>query len=242
VGLSAAVIWQLMRGQSRAPGLAERLNAFYAPQANAYDQSREQLLHGRQALVDALALKPGERFVELGAGTGKSLDYLYPTLATLEQVTLVDLCPALLNQAKRRAAGHANVQIIEADVTTWCPAQPADVVLFSYALTMIPDWFKAIDAAFNMLRPGGRIGVVDFYVSRRCAEPGARQHSVLTRAFWPLWFGHDGVHPSADHLPYLRNVFQPMLVHEHMAHTAWLFGSGVPWYQFIGQKEDGTHD
>ena len=38
-------------------------------------------------------------------------------------------------------------------------AGTVDVVTFSYALTMIPDWRAAIRNAFRMLKPGGRIGV-----------------------------------------------------------------------------------
>ena len=32
----------------------------------------------------------------------------------------------------------------------------------SYSLSMIPDWDTALKCAFRELRPGGRIGVVDF--------------------------------------------------------------------------------
>ncbi len=44
------------------------------------------------------------------------------------------------------------------------PADPADCVYFSYALTMIPDWRRAIDNAIAMLAPGGTLGVVDFHL------------------------------------------------------------------------------
>ena len=43
---------------------------------------------------------------------------------------------------------------------------PADVVRESYSLTMIPDWFAALDQAYAMLKPGGTIGIVDFFVAR----------------------------------------------------------------------------
>ena len=35
---------------------------------------------------------------------------------------------------------------------------------------MIPDWFAAVDHAWRLLRPGGTIGVVDFYVGRKHPE------------------------------------------------------------------------
>ena len=51
-----------------------------------------------------------------------------------------------------------------ADATRFRPPEgAADVVTFSYSLTMIPDWFAALENAAAMLKPGGTIGVVDFY-------------------------------------------------------------------------------
>jgi S-adenosylmethionine-diacylgycerolhomoserine-N-methlytransferase len=88
----ARILLHLLRGQSRRGSHAERLNAFYAPQAASYDDFRERLLHGRRELIETLAPRAGERFVELGAGTGRNLLFLGEHLAGLEEITLVDLC------------------------------------------------------------------------------------------------------------------------------------------------------
>jgi hypothetical protein len=40
-------------------------------------------------------------------------------------------------------------------------------VYFSYALTMIADWRRALDNALAMLAPGGTLGVVDFHLPDR---------------------------------------------------------------------------
>ncbi|MGB5833439.1 MAG: hypothetical protein WBG92_15785 [Thiohalocapsa sp.] len=52
------------------------------------------------------------------------------------------------------------MRVIEADACTYRPARPVDLVYFSYALTMIPDWPAAIDNALAMINTGGLLGVV----------------------------------------------------------------------------------
>ena len=237
-GLSYPVLRQMLRGQSRSPDLKERLEQFYRPQSRDYDRSRASLLPGREELVRMLGLQPGEHVIDLGAGTGVNLEYMGAVLPDLASVTQVDLCPSLAGRARARAAGHPNVSVVEADLTRWRPRQAADAILMSYALTMVPDWFSAIDAALDMLRPGGRLGVVDFYVSRRVPEAGLRVHGLFTRTFWPAWFGHDGVHPSPDHLPYLRHRLETLDLHERIHRP--IPGVKVPWYIHIGRKRRGA--
>ncbi|MGE5155158.1 MAG: class I SAM-dependent methyltransferase, partial [Bdellovibrio bacteriovorus] len=168
----ARVLLRLLRGQPRRGPLAERLQAFYAPQAVHYDSFRERLLHGRAELLERLAPEPGSWLVELGAGTGRNLAFLGDGLGSLGRIDLVDLCPALLDQARRRTRGLANVRVIEADAVRYRPERPVDCVFFSYSLSMIPDWEQALRNALAMLRPGGRLGVVDFYVLERAPAPG----------------------------------------------------------------------
>lgn len=230
------ILWRLVRGEPSRTTARERLTEFYAPQAASYDRFRERLLHGRRELFERLALQPGETMVELGAGTGRNLEFLGPSLATLKQVWLVDLCPPLLDVARSRAAGWHNVAMVECDATRFQPPTTVDTVVFSYALTMIPDWFQAVDNALDMLRPWGRIAVTDFYVSRPYPESGLKRHGALTRTLWPLWFGHDGVRLNADHLPYLMCRSQIEYLQEGTGSVPWLPGLRVPYYVFIGRK------
>jgi len=195
------------------------------------------LLCGRKELIAELPVPVGAHFVELGGGTGRNLDFFGDRLTSFASVTLVYLCPSLLERARRRSAdkGWKNVRCIEADATRFGPEKPVDVVLFSYALTMIPDWFAAIDNAFAMLKPGGILGVVDFYVSRKHPAHGRQRHNVFDRTFWPMWFGHDGVHPNPDHLPYLLSRSEPISIVEDKSKVPYLPGLRCPYYRYIGR-------
>ena len=233
-----AVIRQLLRGEPRGGDHKDRLERFYGPQADAYDRFRERLLHGRRELIEALPAGTGAHVVELGGGTGRNLEFFGKRINDFASVTLVDLCPALLAQAKARceAQGWNNVRCIEADATRFGPQQPVDAVYLSYSLTMIPDWFAAIDNAIAMLKPGGHVGVVDFYVSRKHPAHGLRRHGMFSRTFWLLWFGHDGVRPNPDHLPYVMAKTTAVELVESDARVPYLPGLRCPHYRYIGKK------
>ena len=171
------ILYHLALKPVRGGDHAARLDSFYAGQAEDYDGFRARLLPGREALLrDVLARTPdGGTWVDLGGGTGAALEMGAADLGRLGRVHVVDQSDALLGIARRRIAarGWSNVEAARADVTTWRPpGGRVDAVTFSYALTMIPDWFRAVDNAWTMLRPGGVIGAVDFYVPRAHPAPG----------------------------------------------------------------------
>ena len=205
------ILYHLVLKPARGADHAERLESFYAGQADSYDGFRKRLLPGREELYQNLPVPEGGIWVDLGGGTGANLELLGPRIETLRKVYLIDLSPSLLTVAERRIQRHGwkNVEAVLADATRFRPPEgAADVVTFSYSLTMVPDWFAALENAVAMLKPGGTIGVVDFYIARKHPADGLRGHSWLTRGFWPMWFGADNVFPSPDHLPFLRSHFQ----------------------------------
>ncbi|MBO9662111.1 class I SAM-dependent methyltransferase [Dokdonella sp.] len=233
----AAVLARLLRGMPRAASHADALGAFYGPQSQHYDRFRERLLAGRAELIGSLPLPERAHVVELGGGTGRNAEFFGDRLARIERFEVVDLCRPLLAQARERAQRVPQLHAVEADATTYRPAQPVDCVFFSYALTMIPDWRGAIANAIAMLKPGGVLGVVDFYVSPARSEfADATRHSALTRAFWPAWFRHDGVRLDAEHLTTLRRALPPHEVVEARAPVPYLPLGRVPYYRFIGRK------
>jgi S-adenosylmethionine-diacylgycerolhomoserine-N-methlytransferase len=222
----ARILWRMVRGASRGGSHAGRLERFYAPQAQGYDAFRERLLHGRRELIARLPVYAGARVIELGAGTGRNLEFFSERLAQFASVELVDLCPALLAVARDRFQDRGNVRLVNADAEEYRPANPADCVYFAYALTMIPDWRRAIDNAIAMLAPGGTLGVVDFHLPD--AGPGSR--------FWRGWFGYDGVWLSAEHLPYLRDRLDQVLCEQRRGPLPYLAALRVPYYLFVGRK------
>jgi S-adenosylmethionine-diacylgycerolhomoserine-N-methlytransferase len=228
----------------------ERLESFYAKQASGYDSFRSRLLPGRRELFEALPVPKDGAWIDIGGGTGANLEFLGERLGSIRQVIIVDLSPSLLKVAQARIERHGwtNVKTVQADAISLGAApgmgvphdalapQKADVVTFSYSLTMIPDWFAAVDAAWRLLKPGGHIGVVDFHVGRKWPEPGRLRHPWSTRHFWPAWFETDDVLLSPDHIPYLQKRFETIDLLELRARLPYLPLLRAPYFRFIGRK------
>lgn len=237
----AKIIYHMLFKPVRGDDHAERMESFYTGQAAAYDDFRKRLLHGREELWRRLPLPDGGVWVDFGGGTGANLENFGQEIARLHKVFVVDLSPSLLKVAQERAARNhwRNVEPVVADATTFSPPGAlADVVTFSYSLTMIPNWFAAVENAKRILKPGGHIGVVDFYVSRKFPDDGLRRHRWLTRSLWPSWFATDNVFPSADHLPFLRHHFEQVYLSEQRSKIPYVPFLRTPYFIFIGRQRD----
>lgn len=221
----------------------ERLDSFYGAQAEDYDAFRKKMLHGREELFECLPCEDGMSWVDIGAGTARNGELFKDRIARFESVTFIDLSKSLLEIADRRVKerGWSNAKTLCADATSLdLPDSSVDLATFTYSLTMIPDWFRAIDEALRILKPGGMLGVVDFYVSRRYPDDNRQKHSYFARNFWPVWFGTDNVHPSADHLPYLTRKLETEILEERHGKLPWLPIIRAPYYQFVGRKSRET--
>lgn len=235
----AKVLYHLVLSPVRGNSHQERLESFYSGQAEAYDDFRRRLLHGREDLCNLLPLPEGGVWMDMGGGTGSNLEAVGDRIKNLSRVYVVDLATSLLGVAKRRAEarGWDHVRTVEADATTFLPEEgTVDLITFSYSLTMIPDWFLALEHAQRLLKPGGHIGVVDFYVSRKYPAEGRKRHAMGTRIFWPSWFMNDNVYLSSEHLPFLESRFETTHLEERMAKVPYIPGIKVPVYVYLGRK------
>ena len=242
------VVWHLVFRPRAGKGHADWLNRFYETQAGDYDSFRKRLLKGRERLWEELLAAEqslsGAVWVDMGGGTGSNMAGFGARLSELKKVYILDLAKPLLNIADERIkkAGWTNVETVEADATAWVPPEgKADVVTFSYSLTMFPDWFRAVDHALSILKPGGLIGVVDFYVARKFPHQRQEAQGFATRSFWPAWFSCDNVFLSADHYPYLDYRFETGLFAGEKLKVPYFpfFWWKVPYYIYIGRKPAG---
>ena len=93
---------------------------------------------GGTQLFGSLPNLRGAVWVDLGAGTGYNLELMAEAgkIEGYEKIYLVDLSGSLLKQAAERVKknGWTNVEIVEADATTWTPptGEEVDLVTFRF--------------------------------------------------------------------------------------------------------------
>lgn len=117
----------------------------------------------RRRLLDVLAPAPGERILDLGAGTGYyALDVARAVAAPGGELEAFDLQPEMLADlaARARAAGLQNVGTTTGDATALpYPDASFDAAYLVTVLGEIPDQDRALREVRRVLRPGGRLVV-----------------------------------------------------------------------------------
>ena len=53
---------------------------------------------------------------------------------------------------------------------------------------------------------------------------------------WTCRFAHDGVHLSAEHLPYLMHRARPLHLHQAGAAIPYFSGLRAPFYIYVGRR------
>lgn len=229
------VLTQFLRGRGDSSDQAAMLDDFYGPQAHAYDRYRERLLPGRRAFMEALPLNAGSRVIDFGAGTARHWLYVEDKLPALAHLDLVDLCTPLLDIARARFAGVPQVRATIGDATIWRTAEPADVIIFSFSLSMMPDWRAVLANALSQLKPGGVLGMVDFCTLPAQPPVPLRPLAPWTRWFWPRFFAHDGVWLRPEVLPALLASGPTLAMEQSAAALPYMPIARAPWFFWIGR-------
>ena len=112
-------------------------------------------------MVDAAEPRPGDRAIDLGAGAGHAALALAPRVA---RVDAIDPTPEMLGVAARLAAerGITNVAWTEA-VAHALPFADAtfDIAISRFSIHHWPDPVGSLREVVRVLRPGGRVVLVD---------------------------------------------------------------------------------
>jgi phosphatidylethanolamine/phosphatidyl-N-methylethanolamine N-methyltransferase len=137
----------------------------YEKLASVYDLTFGPALHpGRVQAIQRLAIKPGDRVLEVGVGTGINA-CLYPAEAA---VTGVDFSASMLEKARDRLVrkGIRNVRLLEMDAANLKFADGIfDIVYAPYLISVVPDPVAVAREMHRVCRRGGRVVILNHFRS-----------------------------------------------------------------------------
>ncbi len=144
----------------------EAVKAAYRRYARIYDAVFGPVLQpGRRAVLDSLNLKPGDRVLEVGVGTGLSLP-LYPPDV---RITGIDVSREMLDKARARVARRRleNVEgLLEMDAEAMAfPDASFDKVVAMYVVSVVDRPARLLEELHRVCRPDGEIFIVNHFRS-----------------------------------------------------------------------------
>ncbi len=148
---------------------------------------------GRQRAIELLSPTRSSRVLEIGVGTGLSLEYYPPDVEVLG----FDYSFGMLREAKAKAAdcSHCPVRLVQMDAQHMAFADNSfDYVMAAYVLTVVPDPAKAVRELFRVARPGAKVVIVNYLGSR------SKLMSLIEDIFHPV-FARIGLFTLKHDLP-----------------------------------------
>jgi S-adenosylmethionine-diacylgycerolhomoserine-N-methlytransferase len=154
------------------------MDRMYRYQRHFYDLTRKYYLLGRDRMIAEMRVQAGERVLEMGCGTGRNLIVLAKKYPQAHFYGL-DASSEMLKtaQAKINAKNLTKQIVLKTELAenldfrrTFDLNEPFDTIFFSYSITMIPTWRKAVQAALDNLRANRSVYIVDFWDQKDLPE------------------------------------------------------------------------
>src|SRR5690349_2309485 len=125
-----------------------------------YDRVADEIIPALgERLVASLGITPGERVLDIAAGTGNAA---VPAARAGARVVASDLTPELLEIGRSQHPDPAiEWAVADAEALPW-PDASYDVVLSTVGIMFAPHHQAAADEMLRVLRPGGRFGLLNW--------------------------------------------------------------------------------
>ncbi|WP_308798637.1 class I SAM-dependent methyltransferase [Agromyces silvae] len=142
-----------------------QVSAMFDRVAAGYDRTNTVLSVGnaplwRVATTKAVDPKPGERILDVAAGTGTSSASLAKSGAS---VVAADFSPGMIEVGRVRQAHVPNLVFVEADATALpFDDESFDAVTISFGLRNVNEPKRALAEFLRVTKPGGRLVICEF--------------------------------------------------------------------------------
>ena len=138
--------------------------------ASRYDVMNDLMSAGvhrvwKTAMMDWLAPRPGQKLLDVAGGTG-DISFRFLKRAPGAHATVLDMTESMLVEGRQRAeadrmAEHLDWVVGDAMALPF-PANSFDVYTISFGIRNVTRIQDALNEAYRVLRPGGRLMVLEF--------------------------------------------------------------------------------
>ena len=207
-------------------------SALYYEFSHLYDVFFGRVFYPRIVrVIRSLGIEPGARVLELGVGTGLSLD-AYPHHC---QVTGIDLAPEMLERAQDRVNrnGWRHVTLQQGDALRLGFADDAfDYVMAFHVVSVVPDPQRMMAEARRVCRPGGLLTIINHFRSpqpavarvQRSIDPLTRRLGWTTTLRLPEILDRSTLHVERQWKTSRRSLFTIVVARNAKAVPASLAG------------------
>jgi arsenite methyltransferase len=140
----------------------------------AYAPPGRDVVQQPARVVEALAIAPGARVADLGAGGGYFTFRFADAVGAEGRVFAVDVDPEMLDYLRERVRkeGRANIEVIAATPQdSNLPAGGADLIFLCNTYHHISDRVAYFAELRSRLRPGGRVAIVEYVHGDHGTDP-----------------------------------------------------------------------
>ena len=99
---------------------------FFNSIAHTWDQTRAHRQERLDMLIRRTGMKPGERVLDLGCGTGVLLPFIVQAIGPTGSVTGVDIADKMVDVAAKKFSQFPNNRLIRSDIMDYEAVQPFD--------------------------------------------------------------------------------------------------------------------
>jgi len=150
---------------------SRRVRQVFESVAGRYDLMNDLMSFGvhrlwKRAALNRMRLRRGQSVLDLASGTGDLAALELARVGPSGEVVMSDINAAMLALGRDRMvdAGHVgNLHVVQADAEALpFPPMSFDVVSIAFGLRNVTDKARALEAITEVLKPGGRLVVLEF--------------------------------------------------------------------------------
>lgn len=205
------------------------IGRFYSKIARPYDIfAGSPLFTGLRAdAVSALTLSADDRLLEIGCGTGGNIPVLEEWVGPAGTYVGVDASRGMLRRAAARNP-RFQTSFVQADASDPPLRSTFDAILVTFVSGVLPDPGEAVEEWLSLLRPGGRLVLLDAAGRPDSTGPLDRGFDAFVRMAAP-----PGTRRRTDGSPGSVLVDRVESAHETVAREGTLLDSRERWFGFV---------